>query len=171
MTESVIKSAPEGELTDARKQELLDRANDGIERATGEKDHFADFDELCGEYGALLLGKLPEEAEKLPTDLSAGEIIAEVLTERGEAEVTADNAGAVTERLEAEGLDSDYGRYINKDDIAKAYDEILEVTFTSSDYTNADADGLMFDLVCGISEEAQGSTAGKTTVKVSKGSD
>lgn len=126
MTESVMKSAPEGELTDARKQELLDRANDGIERATGEKDHFADFDELCGEYGALLLGKLPEEAEKLLTDLSAGEIIAEVLTERGEAEVTADNAGAVTERLEAEGLDSDYGRYINKDDIAKAYEEILE---------------------------------------------
>ena len=47
----------------------------------------------------------------------------------------------------------------------------VQVTFTSSDYTNADADGLMFDLVCGISEEAQGSTAGKTTVKVSKGSD
>ncbi|SEK67914.1 hypothetical protein SAMN02910353_01066 [Ruminococcus sp. YRD2003] len=35
----------------------------------------------------------------------------------------------------------------------------VQVTFTSSDYTNADADGLMFDLVCGISEEAQGSTA------------
>ena len=35
----------------------------------------------------------------------------------------------------------------------------VQVTFTSSDYTNADADGLMFDFVCGISEEASGSTA------------
>ena len=130
IAETVMKSAPEGELTAAQKQELVDRANADIARSSGEKQYYENFDELSAEYGALLLDKLPQEAEKLPTNLSAAEIIADVLTERGETEVNSDNANAVTERLEAEGLDSDYGRYIDSEDIAKVYEDILEESGT-----------------------------------------
>ena len=144
ITETVMKSAPEGELTDAQKQELVNKANAEIERSSVEKQHYADFDELSAEYGAQLLDKLHEEAEKLPTNMSAAQIIADVLSERGETEVNENNSDAVTERLEAEGLDSDYGKYIEKSDIAKAYEYILEEsdievpTGKSSEHESAD---------------------------------
>ena len=130
IAETVMKSAPEGELTAAQKQELVDRANADIVRSSGEKQYYENFDELSAEYGALLLDKLPQEAETLPTNLSAAEIIADVLTERGETEISTDNADVVTERFVTEGLDSDYGRYIDSEDIAKVYEDILEESGT-----------------------------------------
>ncbi|MDO4864705.1 MAG: hypothetical protein Q4A05_11100 [Ruminococcus sp.] len=126
--ESAMKDAPRRELSDSEKQAVLERVNSAVG-----SEHFADFGELSREYGRLLLDKLPEEAEKLPTDMSAAQIIADVLAQRGETEVSSDNADAVTERFVAEGLDEDYGEYIDTDDIVRAYNDMLGETAAESE--------------------------------------
>lgn len=142
--ESAMKDAPEGELSDSQKQELLDSVNRAIESSSGEKERFSDFGELSREYGSILLERLPEEAEKLGTDLSAAQIIGDVLEQRGDTEVNSDNIDDVIGRFEDEGLEADYAEYIDRDELIKAYSDILEEsdveikTDKTSEHSSAD---------------------------------
>ncbi len=139
----VLEELPEkklSEFSDSEKQKLLDRTNKELSVLYGaEENYYSTADELIADYKSVLKETLAEDAQLLETEKAAETLIGEFLNSGGFTEVNSENAAALNEALEQEGLERKYRIYLDDDDLAEVWSGEFDVD--PDDYKTTESEG------------------------------
>ena len=144
----VLEELPEkklSEFTDSEKQKLLDRTNKKLSVLYGvEDDHYGTADELINNYKSVLKEALAEDAQLLDTEKAAETLIGEFLNSGGFAQVNTENAAALNEALEQEGLERKYRIYLDDEELAEVWSGEFDVN--PDDYKTSESESTSAEL-------------------------
>ena len=144
----VLEELPEkklSEFTDSEKQKLLDRTNKKLSVLYGVEDnHYGTADELINDYKSVLKEALAEDAQLLDTEKAAETLIGEFLNSGGFAQVNTENAAALNEALEQEGLERKYRIYLDDEELAEVWSGEFDVN--PDDYKTSESESTSAEL-------------------------